>query len=147
MPFKSEKQRRYLWARHPGIARKWTQEAKVAKYEPRFGNGGTVGRRMTDDEPVSKRYRDYDPERKRQRQIGAAETAIGLGGAGAAGYGGHRIYRDTKALRASAKKSGKGGVFLKPKGAGALVGGTAALSTIPVIRRWSESNRGKPWGS
>jgi hypothetical protein len=24
MPFKSEKQRRYLWAKHPKIARKWT---------------------------------------------------------------------------------------------------------------------------
>lgn len=26
MPFKSEKQRRYLWARHPDIAREWTEK-------------------------------------------------------------------------------------------------------------------------
>lgn len=28
MPFKSEKQRRYLWVHHPKIARKWAREAK-----------------------------------------------------------------------------------------------------------------------
>lgn len=26
MPFKSEKQRRFLWAKHPEIAEKWTEE-------------------------------------------------------------------------------------------------------------------------
>tara|TARA_R100001244_G_scaffold38661_1_gene34933 strand:- start:107 stop:262 length:156 start_codon:yes stop_codon:yes gene_type:complete len=26
MPFKSEKQRRYLWAKEPAIAKKWTKE-------------------------------------------------------------------------------------------------------------------------
>jgi len=26
MPFKSVKQRKYLWAKHPGIARKWTKK-------------------------------------------------------------------------------------------------------------------------
>lgn len=26
MPFKSEKQRRYLWAKHPEIARRWTRK-------------------------------------------------------------------------------------------------------------------------
>lgn len=26
MPFRSEKQRRYLWAKHPEIAEKWTEE-------------------------------------------------------------------------------------------------------------------------
>jgi len=26
MPFKSEKQRRYLWAKHPDIARRWTKK-------------------------------------------------------------------------------------------------------------------------
>ena len=26
MPFKSERQRRYLWAKHPEIARKWTSK-------------------------------------------------------------------------------------------------------------------------
>ena len=26
MPFVSESQRRYLWAKHPDIARRWTEE-------------------------------------------------------------------------------------------------------------------------
>ena len=26
MPFKSEKQRRYLWKHHPKIAKEWTEE-------------------------------------------------------------------------------------------------------------------------
>lgn len=32
MPFKSIKQRKYLWAKHPEIARKWTKEhgSKIA---------------------------------------------------------------------------------------------------------------------
>lgn len=33
MPFKSEKQRRYLWAKEPEIARKWTRKygSKIVK--------------------------------------------------------------------------------------------------------------------
>lgn len=31
MPFKSEKQRRYLWANEPKVARKWADEAKKQK--------------------------------------------------------------------------------------------------------------------
>lgn len=26
MPFKSEKQRRYMWAKHPKIAKRWTKK-------------------------------------------------------------------------------------------------------------------------
>ena len=26
MPFQSEKQRRYMWKNHPGIARKWSKK-------------------------------------------------------------------------------------------------------------------------
>jgi hypothetical protein len=26
MPFKSEKQRKYLWVKHPEIAKRWTKE-------------------------------------------------------------------------------------------------------------------------
>lgn len=28
MPFKSEKQRRLMWAKHPDIAQRWADEAK-----------------------------------------------------------------------------------------------------------------------
>ena len=34
MPFRSEAQRRYLWAKHPGIARKWTDKYG-AKVQPK----------------------------------------------------------------------------------------------------------------
>lgn len=32
MPFKSDKQRRYMHAKHPTIAKKWEKEEKVAGY-------------------------------------------------------------------------------------------------------------------
>ena len=28
MPFKSEKQRKYMWAKHPDIAKRWEDEGK-----------------------------------------------------------------------------------------------------------------------
>lgn len=31
MPFKSEKQRRFMWAKHPEIAQRWADEAKSGK--------------------------------------------------------------------------------------------------------------------
>ena len=31
MPFKSEKQRRFMWAKHPEIAQRWADEAKGDK--------------------------------------------------------------------------------------------------------------------
>ena len=34
MPFKSEKQRRFMYAQHPDIAERWTKEAKAAKKKP-----------------------------------------------------------------------------------------------------------------
>ena len=34
VPFRSERQRRFLWARHPDIARRWTAEYG-SKIEPR----------------------------------------------------------------------------------------------------------------
>lgn len=95
-------------------------------------------------QPVEKRYRDYDPERRRQRDIGAAEATLGIGGAAGAGYGGHRIYRDTKARRARLKKP-KGVFEIHGKPAAALGAGLAGLAAVPAIHSWSESNRGKPW--
>lgn len=38
MPFKSEKQRRYLWAKHPEIARKWADKYKTPKDLPMYVN-------------------------------------------------------------------------------------------------------------
>lgn len=37
MPFRSEKQRRYLWMKHPDIAKRWTSEygSKIQPTSPR----------------------------------------------------------------------------------------------------------------
>lgn len=37
MPFRSEKQRKYLWAKHPDIARRWAHEygSKLRKIRPK----------------------------------------------------------------------------------------------------------------
>jgi hypothetical protein len=40
MPFKSAKQRRFLWAKRPDIARKWTE-----KYGSKIRRGGKKGKR------------------------------------------------------------------------------------------------------
>jgi|TARA_X000001036_G_C20412362_1_gene697597 hypothetical protein len=44
MPFKSEKQRKYLWANEPEIAKDWTEEygSKIVKKNV----GGTVQRQV-----------------------------------------------------------------------------------------------------
>lgn len=34
MPFKSEKQRRFMYAQHPDIAERWTKEAKAKSKKP-----------------------------------------------------------------------------------------------------------------
>lgn len=34
MPFKSERQRKYLYAKHPSIAKRWSAEAKAKKQAP-----------------------------------------------------------------------------------------------------------------
>ena len=38
MPFKSEKQRRFMWAKHPEIAKRWAKEEK--KSEKKYKDGG-----------------------------------------------------------------------------------------------------------
>ena len=39
MPFKSEKQRRYLWIHEPEVARKWAHEGKLASHGERRKRG------------------------------------------------------------------------------------------------------------
>jgi hypothetical protein len=47
MPFKSEKQRKYLWAKEPEIAKKWTQEhgSKIVKNKGGVVNPKGIGLR------------------------------------------------------------------------------------------------------
>ena len=115
--------------------------------------------RVRERRKVTKRYRDYNPEHRRQRRIGAAEaTLLGTGGT-AAGFGGRGVYRDTKALRGlelrniQGKTSGKlgqtaagrGVVVLTRRNAGLLAGGGLALSGAAGVRRWAEGNRGRSY--
>ena len=40
MPFRSERQRRYMWMRHPELARKWTDKyGSKPKKKRRYGGG------------------------------------------------------------------------------------------------------------
>ena len=41
MPFKSEKQRKYLWAKHPEVAEKWTSEG--------YATGGMIKKSITNN--------------------------------------------------------------------------------------------------
>lgn len=50
MPFKSEKQRAYLWANHPEIARRWVNEGK-GNVEKKFGLK-TSGTTLANNKPV-----------------------------------------------------------------------------------------------
>ena len=49
MPFKSEKQRRYMWAKHPEIAKRWAHEEKSnmpkKKYSEQTINAAKLSRR------------------------------------------------------------------------------------------------------
>jgi hypothetical protein len=58
MPYDSDAQRRYMHARHPGIAERWDSEIREKrKVQPSFGNGGKGhGRRQKDKEEVGKSY-------------------------------------------------------------------------------------------
>lgn len=49
MPFKSEEQRRYLWMKHPKIARRWSNEmaAQPEKPVPPWMSGKKIGKSKT----------------------------------------------------------------------------------------------------
>lgn len=36
MPFKSEKQRKFLWLKHPDIAGRWTEEEKRERFKAKM---------------------------------------------------------------------------------------------------------------
>lgn len=74
MPFKSPRQRRYLYAKHPEIARRWSAEEKaVSKMDPRYGaGGGSHGSRIIEKSEDSKH------RARRNAAIGAGVgTAVG----------------------------------------------------------------------
>lgn len=45
MPFKSEAQRRFMWAKHPDIARRWAHEYPGQKDLPASARAGALRRR------------------------------------------------------------------------------------------------------
>ncbi|MEW6171863.1 MAG: hypothetical protein AB1510_02170 [Bacillota bacterium] len=46
MPFKSEAQRRYLWMKHPELARRWAHEYGTPKDLPEHVKRGAIQRRL-----------------------------------------------------------------------------------------------------
>jgi hypothetical protein len=61
MPFKSEKQRKYLWANEPAIAKKWTQEHGSTPVHKKVGGVVTVKprgfkRMLPNKRPTTKIY-------------------------------------------------------------------------------------------
>ena len=50
MPFKSARQRRFLYANHPAMARRWSQEEKAVKKSMRYSGTSAVGRRVFGDD-------------------------------------------------------------------------------------------------
>lgn len=93
MPFKSEAQRRFLWAKHPDIARRWADKygGKVAtnEYRPRKGTRYSATRSQGDyvprrTPPVDKTYAAtriprqlQDKNIQKQLQGGNLRDAIG----------------------------------------------------------------------
>jgi hypothetical protein len=56
MPFRSEKQRRYLWAKHPEIARKWADKYKTNKDLPMYVNSEERKSADTEKRALEKLY-------------------------------------------------------------------------------------------
>ena len=57
MPFKSEKQRRFLWLKHPKIAQKWADEGAKSKGLP------MRAKKHTSDKREVKKFRKHQKER------------------------------------------------------------------------------------
>lgn len=49
MPYKSDAQRRFMHARHPGIARRWDAETRESRKQPSYGSSGARGRKVDVD--------------------------------------------------------------------------------------------------
>lgn len=63
MPFKSEAQRRFMWAKHPGIAQRWVDEGATSKGLPAHATKKHVAKRR-----IKRKYDKSrrDGERKNQ---------------------------------------------------------------------------------
>lgn len=59
MPFKSEGQRRFMWAKHPEIARRWSKEGKA--YMDKNKSDGTT---IANNSPVGSAGQPFNPIKK-----------------------------------------------------------------------------------
>lgn len=161
MPYQSDAQRRYMHARHPGIASRWDQEIREKrKPQPSFGNGGKGHGRRQKEEKVEKvgKSRFYDPESRRQRRLGMAEAALAGGSAAGLILGVRGAAKTTKLVRGkhpnivgSAKEVAElkhrvgRAVSAKPRELALLGGGAASGGGAVAVRRHAESRRGHPY--
>lgn len=84
MPFRSENQRRYLWANHPEIARRWTQEHGSKPVKPP-DRSAAIKRRLDKTNPVPRRTaRGLGPRATagpfKRQTAGPKKAESGLGG-------------------------------------------------------------------
>ena len=106
MPFKTEKQRTYLWANEPKIARKWTEEHGS---EPVKKNAGGL-------------YANIHAKRKRIK-AGSGEKMRKVGSKGAPTK---QSFIDS----AKTAKKASGGTVITPKGFGLMLPNKKQTTTI-----------------
>lgn len=69
MPFKSDKQRRFMYANHPEIAKRWSEEEKkMGKKKPAMTE--TEKRRRADPAAEARRVDEWMAKRAKQMQAG-----------------------------------------------------------------------------
>jgi hypothetical protein len=66
MPFKSENQRRYLWAKHPEIARRWSKE---------YGGKVAAGKQLPPWMQGKKQQAQSDPKMDARKKVAANRLA------------------------------------------------------------------------
>ena len=134
--------------------------------QPSYGNGAGHGRRMTDSEVEVGKSRFFDPEHRRQRRLGAAQTVLAGGAIAGTAIGGRGVLRSTKALRSvtgvTVKHPDKATAASKTKRtreANAalrgitgsrrdlllLGGGLASGGGAVAVNRHAESRKGRGW--
>lgn len=76
MPFKSEAQRRFLWAKHPEIARRWTREhgSKVAT----DGQVDTNDHKRGGLPPFMQKRGGNEPDKKAAAKTEAAKRRLAM---------------------------------------------------------------------
>ena len=112
--------------------------------------GGYLGsRKQPPKERASKAYRSHDPEHGRQRQLGALEAGLGMGGALMLARGARGTRSATRALRAAnktrPKRPIKASIAANRSDIAYLGGGTAGIAGAAGTANYARSRHNRPW--